>query len=410
MRRDKEVKILIVGAGFGGISAALHLHHRHLKYVRITIMNPIPHFEYHAMLYRVLTGKSPTEACIPLIDIFARTSVETVEDSVISIDFEKNKAKGTSGSTYHYDYLVLATGSQTAYYDISGLKDNSYSLKTTSDAIRLKRHIHEQLNACIRSSDEEKKCHMHTVVVGGGPTGVEVSAELILYMNHLAKEHSLDTADVEVDLITSSDRLLPQLPEIVSRQAYERLKKLGVRVYLKKKVMKDDVLQLVLNDMKIQSHTIIWAAGTEGNSLYRQLDVPRDGKQRIAVNEYLQPYEKKNVFIVGDAASTPYSGMAGTAMHDGIYVADQIGQLVQGAKLEEYHPEKIQYCLPVGQNWAMVQLGVFHFSGRIGWWMKRFRDFQFFLSILPVLKAVTVFRDDGVLWEECPVCGNQQSG
>ena len=124
-----EKKILIVGAGFGGIRCALDLASYHPQGVKVTLVNPTPHFEYHAMLYRVLTGRSPLEVCVPLTDIFQNKNIEVVEDSITDVNFEEKKTFGKSDSIYRYDYLVLGLGSETAYYDIPGLKDWSFSMK-----------------------------------------------------------------------------------------------------------------------------------------------------------------------------------------------------------------------------------------------------------------------------------------
>lgn len=248
-----ERKILIVGAGFGGICCALDLAEHHINGIKITLVNPTPHFEYHATLYRLLTGRSPLETCIPLREIFShKKNIDVVEDYITDVQFKKNIALGKTGSKYHYDYLVLGLGSETAYYDIPGLKNLSFTLKSVTDALKLKWHLHELFSS-------------HVVVVGGGATGVEVAGELALYTKRVAEHHSENIPLLKIDLITSSERLVPQLPIDISIELSRRLRDLGVNLYFNRRVTKEEVDEVYMKDMSIKSKTVIWAAGVEGN-------------------------------------------------------------------------------------------------------------------------------------------------
>ena len=393
-----EKKVLIVGTGFGGVRCALDLANHHIPDMNITLVNPNPHFEYHATLYRLLTGRSALETCIPLRDIFShKRNVAFEEDLITDVNFKKQYATGRLGSEYHYDYLVLGLGSETAYYDISGLKDLSFTLKSVNDALRLKQHLHEIFSS-------------HVIIVGGGATGVEVAGELALYTKKILEHHLDKRPLLTIDLITSADRLLPQMPVDISIEAARRLRELEVNLYFNRRVTKEEVDEVFMKDMSIKSKTVIWAAGVKGNELYKKIGLPVNSKGRVMVNNYLQPFNNvtmkqfNNVYILGDGADTEFSGMAQTAISHGHLVAKNILRHLQGQSLEIYHPEETIYAIPAGNNWAAVSMHGLNFYGRVGWWIRRSLQLQFFLSILPFLKALTAFREDGILWESCSVC------
>lgn len=402
-----EKKICIVGAGFGGIRCALDLSEHHLEGIKITLVNPTPHFEYHASLYRVLTGKSPLEVCVPLQDIFSGKKIEVVEDLITDVDFKENKALGKSGSSYNYDYLVLGLGSETAYYDMPELKDWSFSMKSIGEVLALKKHLHELFTEAQKSKDESG---FHIIVVGGGATGIETAGELSVYTKKLAEKHGIDPTLITIDLISSSSRLLAQVPKEMSEKIRLRLGSLGVNVYVNQKVMKEEVEEIYLKDMQMRSKTVIWTAGVKGNELYRKFGLPINTKTQVIVNKYLQPFNNKvkrqwkNVFIIGDSADTKYSGMAQTALHDGRYVSDAIVRKLHDQDLVEYIPEQPECIIPVGPNWAATDFYDQIIYGRLGWFLRRLNDLKFFLSILPFSKAITAWREDGILWESCPIC------
>lgn len=396
-------KILIIGAGFAGVRCALDLSHAdfHRKNVQITLVNPYPHFEYHAMLYRVLTGTSPLEECIPLRDIFGNKRRVTVEnDTIEDIDFSKKVAAGRTGAKYPYDYCLLALGSETDHMGIEGLADYSFSLKSVRDALRLKAHLHELFSP-------------HIIVVGGGLSGVEIAASLVSYMNVLRRNHSIEKPVFSVDLVSSSPVLVPALSEEISEAVESRLKQLGVNIYSGRRVMKEEVDEVYMKDMRIKTKTVIWAAGVKGNSLYRTWGLPVDSKGRVLVDDYLAPVktnyqERSNVFVAGDGAAVEGSGTAYAALDQGSCVAENIIRDISGNSMRKYFPEVHPVAVPLGEKWAAVHFGGINIYGRVGWWIKRLMDFRFYVSILPFSKAVAAFREGGVLWESCPVCRGER--
>lgn len=405
---NKKMKIVILGGGFGGISAALSLVKQNLPNVKIQLISDLPHFEYHAALYRVVTGRSPLQVCVPLREVFLNKPVDVLRDRINKIDLTGKILSGESGSRYGFDYLVIALGSETSYFGISGLPEFSFGFKSISEALRLKHHLHELFHTCALEQDNESKvCGSHLVVVGGGASGVELAGELAVYSKVLAQKHGLDPALITIDLIEAAPRLLPILSSGISEKIKMRLHGLGVNVFLNRTLMSEEVGEIKLKDMSIQAKTIIWTAGVKNNSLLAGVvGLEFDKKGRVIVDETLRLKNYPNVFVVGDSAATQYSGMAQTAVSGGKYVAMAVTNLIKGKLLRKYKPDKPFTSVPVGPGWAATVLGRLTVYGWIGWCLRRLADFRYFYSILPLHKALLAFGKTRVLAESCPVCNS----
>lgn len=398
-------KIIIAGGGFGGIRTALDLAEKNLPNTKIILVSDKPHFEYHAALYRVATGRSPLGACVPLRDIFRDKYVEVLKDTVVKVDIKEKTLEGNSGSLYSFDFLVLALGSETVYFNIPGLKELSFGFKSINEALILKRHLHKLFIACEKATAEEKVCSTHIVVVGGGSSGTELAGELAVYTRKLARKHHLEPSLVTIDLIESVSRLLPALPKDVSERVKRRLHRLGVNVFLNRVVIREEIEEIYLKDMEMKTKTVIWTAGVKPNHLYTQIDgLTFDKKGRVVVDEFLQPKGFSNIFVIGDAAATPHTGLAQTAIRDGSFVANTIIKKIYDRPLESYIPKSPSYAIPVGPGWAAVLIGGCRFYGRLGWWLRRLADLKFFLSFLPFRKALSVYQSGKTLCESCAIC------
>ncbi len=402
---QEPVRIVIVGAGFGGIRAALDLAARRLPNATITLVSDKPHFEYHAALYRVVTGRSPLEVCVSLREIFAGKNVDVVEDRIEGVNLAERTLMGSSGSRYACDYLVLALGSETAYFGIPGLPELSFGFKTIPEALRLKAHLHDIMSKCEASGLDEKVCATHIVVVGGGASGAELAGELAVYLRAVAVEHGLDPTLITIDLIEAAPRLLPALPQDISRRAYNRLHRVGVNIFLNRAIVREEIETVHLKDMQLKTKTLIWTAGVTPNRLYREIaGLALDKKNRVIVNEFLESAGFPNVFVIGDAAATPFAGMAQTAIRDGRYAAYVITRRVLGLPAHSYVPKPTSHAIPLGGGWAAVRIGSLRIYGRLGWWLRRAADLRYFLSILPFGKALTAWRSHKTLCESCSIC------
>lgn len=388
------MKVVIVGGGFGGVRCALDLVNK--PGVEVCLISNKKHFEYHAALYRSATGRSPLEVVIPLSELFDfAKNVEVNKDKIEKIIPEDKFVVGASGSKYRYDTLVLALGSETQYFGIKGLREYSYGVGTVNEALELKRHIHETLVA----GHEER----NYVVVGAGPSGVELAAELASYVRKVRKRHNIESA-FSVDLIEANERLLPSLKPRLSKRVTNKLKKMNISIYVKTAVKSETASDLKLPRGKISSQTVVWTAGITINKFfkYNRKHFEFSKNQRVEIDEYLQT--QPNIYVIGDCAETEYSGTAQTAIHDARFVAkDIIKQLCHKKRLPYVSKHPI-YAIPVGSRWSAVQWGHFSIFGYPGWILRRLADLRLFVNFLPLRKAISVWRYGNVEMEDCDYC------
>lgn len=434
--KNHPTRILVCGGGFGGVSCALALHDLHLPAAQIRLLTEKPHFEYNGALYRVVVGSSPLEVCVPLREIFAGKNVEVINDRISAIDLEKREVVGTDKMNYPYDYLVLALGGETNDFGIAGIREHAYGFKSIAQALRLKRHLHELFEQCKAAKEKEaQSCLLRVMVVGGGATGIEVAGELEKYMCELARTHGIDPSLITIDLVEAGPRIGTLFPEAMSSRIARRLRMLGVNIFTNRAMKKEEVNEAIFSGMTVKHATIVWAAGVRQNPVVAAVkDLRFDKKGKVEVDGYLRAFPahppplsspfregggsgrrgtiiaqgslrgEGSVFVVGDGASTPYSGMAQTAIKEGALVARNIGRLVRGKSLVRYEPACPAYAVPVGERWAAVHVDGMTFYGYIGWLLRRAADLRFFFTILPFGKAITAFRSGKTLCESCAVC------
>ena len=329
-------KVIIVGGGFGGVRTALDLRKKSHQDLEVLLISDKPYLEYHPSLYRVVSGEPYSRVRIPLEQIFSRTRVKVIEERINQLDFQNKSIMGVSGSKYEYDFLVLALGSQTTFFEIPGLAQLSFPLKTITDALRLNTHLRELFRTTkesieedvedIEDDEEGRRIHSkHIVIIGGGETGTELAGQLAVYTKELADMNRIDPSLITIDLIDSGRRVLKRLPKNISRKVHRRLRLLDVNIFLNRRVVKEEIRNIYLKDMTLKTLTVVWAAGVQPNDLYgRTKGLSLDKLKRVLVDEFLQPGGLQHIFVIGDGASTPYSGTAQNAISQGKYVADSI--------------------------------------------------------------------------------------
>jgi NADH:ubiquinone reductase (H+-translocating) len=355
-------KIVIVGGGFGGVTAALHLAKVGLKNTTITVISDRPWLEYYGVLYRLIGGADVSEACIPLKMIVGNLPVNIVIDSVKSINATKKNVEGKS-KTYAYDTLILAPGSVASYFGIPGMEEQSITLKHASDALDLRTNILKNRNAAQR-----------WIVVGGGPTGIEIAGEI----DHLSH------GTIQVDMIEATDRLLPMAEPKASAKVLRRMQKLGVNVLLNTAVAKASKQSVTLKDGTVMKGSmIVWTAGVKANPMIaaiKGLEVDKRG--RAVVDEHLRSKTHPDIFVLGDCASTPYAGMAQTAVDDGVFVARVLKAEHTKSPTPSYNPRPPAYAIPAGPYWAAVKYGPLRVYGFLGYMMRRAADVHVYMLIL----------------------------
>lgn len=387
-------KVVIVGGGFAGVKAARELAGD--SRFSVTLVSDREDFEYHAALYRSATGRSPLQVAVPLAEIFARTNVELLHDAVTTIDAIKKTVGTKGGKQLRYDELLLAPGAVTAYFGIKGLPEYSYNIKTIEEALRLKEHLHAELT-------EGHKPDLHYVVVGAGPSGVELAGELVSYLRRLRKNHRSDTP-FHVDLVEAAPRILPTLPEVVSRKVEARLKQLGVNIYASTAVKGETAQSLQLPHGSIDTHTVIWTAGLTNDPLFADnkglFTLGKGGK--VEVDEYLGA--GKGVWVLGDSAASAKTGWAQTAVYDGAYVAGNLKRAEAKQPLAEYAPPDPIGAIPVGPNWCAVSAGSTKLYGLVGWVVRRWSDLKLYRAVMPLRMALRSWIVGDKMTETCPNC------
>ncbi|MBC7942942.1 FAD-dependent oxidoreductase [Candidatus Saccharibacteria bacterium] len=389
------MRVVIVGGGFAGVRAALNLANK--PDFDVVLVSKQAYFEYHSALYRSATGRSPLEVAISLTDFFAKDSnIKVIEDEIIHLDHQNKLVAGFSQSAYHYDVLILAVGVVTQYFGIKGLPEFSHSVSTIKEALELKRRLHEDLVAGGR-------VERNYVVIGGGATGVELSGELISYLNHVRRRHGIK-AKFNVDLIEASSNLLPSLPTVFTDNIKQRLKHLGIKLYFNTAVKSETIDEIELPRGEIKSHTVVWTAGITNNPIFAKYpNLFQFGKGgKVIVDQYLET--QPGIYVLGDGASTLYSGMAQTAIHDANFVTGNLKRMLANTQRLSYKPKKPIYAIPTGPRWAAVLWGKFEVYGYAGWILRRLADLRLYLTFLPLTKALAAWRAGFTIDETCPIC------
>ena len=376
--------VVVVGGGFGGVKTALELSNK--PGVQVTLISNTSNFEYHGALYRTATGRSPLEVTIPIREILMHSkNVSFVLDEATLLEPEKNRIHSSTGNSYRYDALVLAMGNQVNYFGIEGMEKQSATMNTVPDVISL-RHKLVQL---IKS----KTGHPHIAVVGAGPTGVELSADLQTFADMVCKKYGLEKKKIRVSIIEGSDRVLPTLKPKISEKALLRLAKLGVTVRLNTRVNSCEPGKLCLESGEIAADLIVWTAGSRVVDFYahNSKHFPME-RGRVKVDDYLRAVGHKNIYVIGDNAATKHSGMAQTALHDAKYVSRILYKMSKGTPPVKYRSKQPIYVVPVGEGWAVLQTPKKIASGYRGWLVRRQADLWIFKNFKPYKEAIAQWR------------------
>lgn len=380
-----QQEVLIVGGGFGGVKAALELE-KHDAF-KVTLISSRSDFHYHPSLYHMATGGSRMLSSIPLGEIFGGKRVSVLIDNARKIDRDKRILKTAEKREIKYDILILALGVETNYFGIKGLKELSFGIKTPEDAAELKEHLQEQL------IDHEAP-DLNYVIVGGGPSGVELAGVLPYYMKELLKKHGVKRHKIHVDLVEAAPRIMPRMPKKVSRTITRQLRRQGVKVITGKPVQAETAEALLVGGKPIRSHTVIWTAGVTNPSFFKDNKFILAQNGKVQVDQLLQAWP--GVFVIGDNAATQYSGMAQTALHDAKTVAENLVRHAEGKRPYAYKPKKPIYVTPAGRHWASVVWGPLHLYGRLGWALRRAADWIGYHDVEPWWKASARFLAEGI--------------
>lgn len=393
LRGMKKQHVVIVGGGFGGIKAALELADD--SRFAITLISDQDSFRYYPTLYHTATGGLRKQSQIPLTELFENKDVTLVQGKVTSLERPTQHVILEDGRSYAFDTLILGMGVTTNYFGIPGMAENSFTIKSFEGIDRFKDHVHRQLT-------DSGKPDPHYVIVGAGPTGIELAGALPAYIREVMEKHGIRHRAVHVDLIEAGPRLLPRLPKDASRLIARRLKKLGVKVYTGKAVQGLTADSLSVGGKPIRSHTVVWTAGTTNHSFFKENGFLMTNRGKVQTDMLLQA--EPNIYVIGDNANTPYSGMAQTALYDGLYVARNLIRAAEGKDPKAYACKKPITVIPVGERWASVLWGNTRIYGLLGWTLRQAADYVAFKDYEPWWKAGKQWLTEFGHEETCTVC------
>lgn len=294
-------QIVILGAGYGGLLAALNVRKYYSKSeAQVTVINQYPTHQIITELHRLAAGNVSEQAvAMPLTKLFKGKDIDLKIATVESFSVDSKEIKLAGGTTLSYDALVVALGSKTAYFGIPGLEENSMVLKSAADANKIYKHVEDRIREYAKTKNEADA----TIVIGGGGlTGVELVGELADIMPKLAKSHGVNPKEVKLLLVEAGPKILPVLPDHLIERATTSLEARGVTFLTGLPVTNVAGNEIDLKDgQKLVANTFVWTGGVQGNPLIGEsgLEVNRG---RATVDAYLQSTSHKDVFVAGDSA------------------------------------------------------------------------------------------------------------
>src|SRR6516162_4234162 len=376
---SERKRVVIIGGGFAGIAAAHALRHSDAEVLLIDRRN---HHIFQPLLYQVATAVlSPAEIAAPIRQLEAKQrNVSVVLAEVTGLDVASRTidatAPGVGARKLPFDYLVVATGMRTNYFGHDEFAEYAPGLKSLGDAETIRGKILSAFELAATTDDEDERARQMTfVLVGAGPSGVELAASLahLVEVTLRGNFHRIDPARASIILLDGAKRVLPTFSESVSRMAARRLAKLGVKVVTDVKVETVDDKGVIAGGNRIPSATVVWTAGVAASAVPKMLGTKTDRAGRALVDPFLKVVDAPGVFVVGDAASLmqdghPVPGLAQAAIQEGRYVGRLIAKELKGRKVKRpfRYFDKGSMAV-VGKNFAVLERGWLHTAGFPTW-------------------------------------------
>jgi NADH:ubiquinone reductase (H+-translocating) len=373
----RRPRVVVVGGGFAGLSAGMALAD---MAVDVTLIDRRNHHTFQPLLYQVaLAVLSPADIAQPIRSIFSgKGNIEVLMDEVIGIDANSRCVHLHTGAKVSYDYLILGTGSTHSYFGHDDWARSAPGLKTVEDATEIRRRV---LLAFELAEREMVETGAHTalnfVVIGGGPTGVELAGAISdiskLYMRHDFRH--IDPAKAKVIIIEGSPRILAAYPEDLSRKAVEQLEQLGVEVHTRESVTDVKPGYVIVAGKRVDAVVTLWAAGVQASPLGKMLGVPTDKRGCTIVDLYLNPPGHPEIFVCGDLAHVEEAGrqipgVAQPAMQMGRHAARMIAQDMAGKPRTKFHYFDKGDMATIGRHAAVANVRwpfKAHWAGILAW-------------------------------------------
>lgn len=373
-----------MGGGFGGVYALRSLHARFHKdrSVSMTIVNENNYFLFAPFLHEIATGGiAPSTALEPLRQLFPCCAIDVHVTSVKEIMFDQRMVATTNGAI-EYDYLIVALGARTNYFGVRGASEHAFTLKTLDDALRLKRHCIRLFERAVHCDDsEQRRKLLRFVIVGGGPTGVELAGELSEFIHDtFAKEYPREVIkDVQIILLHRDHELIAQFHPAFRREALRVLSENHVTVRLGAAATEVGSNYLVINESEqLDTATVVWVTGIAPYEFGESTRAVCDSYGRIDVEPTLQIAGHPDAYAIGDCAcfvnpgeTRPLPALAQVAVQQGTHVGENIFRCARGKAPKPFRYHKHGMMISIGRWKAFAEVGPFRFKGAFAWWLWR---------------------------------------
>ncbi len=382
-------KVVIIGGGFAGIQLIKCLN---TSLFDVFLLDKINHHQFQPLFYQVATSQiEPSSISFPFRYIFkGKAAVQIRLTEVSGIDYAQNKVITTLGD-FAYDYLVIAAGCKTNFFNNPGIEKNAFTLKSTYDAIAIRNHIITIFEKAVSAGEEERQFLLNLMIVGAGPTGVELAGAFAEIKNDILPGDypGIDFSGFSIYLVEGSNNTLNAMSEHARKASAQYLKKLGVQIITGTLVTAYDGKSAVLsNGMQLPVATLIWAAGVKGNKLP---GLPEDvwvANDRIKVNRCNQVSGFENIFAIGDIACMStgkypkgHPQVANVAINQAKLLAGNLKKMVTGRSCKAYEYNDLGAMATIGRNRAVVDLPFFRFKGYFAWFVWMFLHLMLILSV-----------------------------
>ncbi|WP_017863633.1 NAD(P)/FAD-dependent oxidoreductase [Leptospira santarosai] len=375
MSESRKRKVVVIGAGFGGLQAIKKLSRN--NDLEITVIDKKNHHLFQPLLYQVATAVlSPADIAIPIRSLVGeRSNVTVVLGEATKVDLAAKTVYYQNTST-NYDYLILSAGARSSYFGNDHWEKYTIGLKNLKDALKIRHKLLISFEKAELSGDPEVvKALLNYVIIGGGPTGVELAGSIAELSHQIIRDefHTIDPALSKITLIEAAPRLLTTFDVSLGEFTKKRLESRGVEVLTGARVIDIDERGVQLEGKMIPTQTVIWAAGVQANSIASTLGVTLDRSGRVSVDEFCNIEGHPEVFVIGDIANyskgleRPLPGVSPVAMQQGRYVAALIQGDLKNKKRKPFRYVDKGSMATIGRTDAVAQMGVLRMKGLFGW-------------------------------------------
>jgi len=368
-------KIVIIGGGFGGLSFLQKARKSKNEFILIDRTN---HHLFQPLLYQVATAVlSPADITVPLRNLFKNDkNVKTILAEVREVNRENKEIILDSKEVVSYDKLIISAGSSYSYFGNNEWSKFSNGLKVINDALDIREKILKAFEKAENEKDENlRKKYLNFVIVGGGPTGVELAGSIaeIAYKNMAKEFRNFNSSDANIYLLEAGERILPAYSENLSQKSHKYLTDFGVQIRIKERVVNIEEMRVTTDKDIIEADNIIWAAGNEASPLIKELETETDKEGRAMVNIDCSTKEDEDVYVIGDAANfitesgESLPGVAPVAIQQGRYVANNIKNNINPSNRKAFKYSDKGMMATIGRFKAIGVVGKFEMAGFVAW-------------------------------------------